>query len=83
MNELNNEQTRFLLMILNDFIDKYDFIPAMRFSKLENKWPREDIKGYIHGILRAREYQTGIDGDWLYDLREFYIQEKKNETDVH
>jgi len=80
MKELNAEQTKFLLMILSDFIDNYDFIPAMRYSKLEKKWPRQDIIGYIHGLLRNREYQTGIDADWLYDLREFYIQEKKKET---
>jgi hypothetical protein len=79
--KLSREQVEFLTMVQNEFLPKYEFIPAMRYSKKADKWPCVDISGYISGLLLNGEYTRGLDADWLYDLREFYIEEQKKTED--
>jgi hypothetical protein len=77
--KLIKEQIEFLKKVQLEFLPKYDYIPAMRYSKKKDKWPVGDIHIYIDGIIRNGKYERGLDADWLYDLREFYISEQGND----
>lgn len=80
--QLNIIQRKFLEMIRDSFLPKFEFVPDMDLgSNSPDLWNSDEIIVFIDIVLDNGSYKK-TDLGWLSDIRLFYIQEKSKSANV-